>query len=74
LDGIYRPTEERLAVLETKMENIESQFIIINEKLDSLINLKNKGAGAAWLIGAVFSFSVLIIVNYISSFFKGATH
>ena len=60
---------ERLALLEYKDELREKQLTEINEKLDELLALRQKGMGAFWLasslLGTGIVGAILMFVNYI---------
>ncbi len=45
---------ERLARLEERVRVLEEKADIINDKLDELLALRYKGAGAFWLMTALF--------------------
>lgn len=47
--------EERLAVLETKISKLDE----IDRKLDSLLELRAKGAGAFWLASALVGTGII---------------
>lgn len=59
---------ERIAALEVRVKVIEDKVDAMNEKLDSLLALKNKGAGAFWLASALMGTSIigtfLLVLNY----------
>lgn len=61
---------ERIAVLETKFETMQTDIGEISRKLDMLLELKSKGMGAFWLIGLILGSGVLGIVAMISNFFR----
>jgi len=57
-------TAERIAVLESQVEHLNAQFVLdraerkselgeVSEKLDNLLSLKERGAGAFWLFGII---------------------
>ena len=70
--------EERLAVLETKFEELSkkfdahvedtrSEYRSLETKLDSLLEIKNKGVGAFWLVSALMGSG---IIGLFASFFQ----
>ena len=54
---------ERLAVLETRFEQMVEDNRYIREKLDELVELKHKGLGAVWLIGLVVGTGLIGLAN-----------
>lgn len=61
---------ERVAVLETKLEKLDS----IESKLDDLLHLKSKGMGALWLVSLLVGSGMLGLVAAIVSFFHNRPH
>lgn len=47
------PIGERVAVLETKMGEIQHELTDIKGKLDELLHLKSKGMGAFWFVSLI---------------------
>lgn len=68
--GVKMTEGERIAVLETKFETMQTDIGEISRKLDMLLELKSKGMGAFWLIGLILGSGVLGIVAMISNFFR----
>lgn len=64
-------TAERIAVLENKVEELIKSDERINSKLDQLLSLKDRGAGAFWLFGIIFGSGVIAAATAIVSWFKG---
>lgn len=62
---------ERMAVLETKFQTMETEVSEINHKLDDLLALKAKGAGAFWLASSLFGVGFSFVVSFILDWFKG---
>lgn len=66
---------QRIAVLELKVENLSAEFKkhteSTNEKLDSLLELRDKGMGAFWLVSAIFGSGVLAAAAWLFGLFKG---
>jgi hypothetical protein len=62
---------ERMAVLETKFQTMETEVSEINNKLDDLLALKAKGAGAFWLASSLFGVGFSFVVSFILDWFKG---
>ena len=48
---------ERIAILETKFEEVQKDLTKIGSKLDELLELKSRGFGAFWLVGLIFVLS-----------------
>lgn len=61
---------ERIAVLETKFEEMQKDISNISEKLDELLELKSKGLGAFWLVGLIFGSGALGVIAMLANFFK----
>lgn len=53
---------ERIARLEEKVNELDSKMQRIEDKLDSLLELKNKGAGAFWLVSLVVGSGIIGIL------------
>lgn len=66
----YIPINERVAILETKFENLEATLLAIEHKLDDLLVLKNKGMGALGLVSILIGSGVLGLVYLIFEIFK----
>lgn len=62
---------ERLAVVEVKFQALKDDVDQANAKLDELLALKAKGAGAFWLASSLFGVGFSFILTYISDWFKG---
>jgi hypothetical protein len=73
---------ERIASLETKVElhkksidedyhNLKRSIEEANVKLDSLLELKHKGAGAFWLASAIFGTGIVSLFYTLLSWVKG---
>lgn len=62
--------EERLAVVETKLERLQD----IEDKLDDLIALRNKGTGAFLLASALLGTGIIGTIVQIIEWMKGVTH
>lgn len=50
---------ERIMRLETQMADIQTQQTQINDKLDDLIALRNKGFGVFWVISTLFGIGIV---------------
>lgn len=57
-----RALEVRVANLEDKVDELKSDIQTIDSKLDSLLELKNKGAGAFLLVSAIFGTGIVSAV------------
>lgn len=75
-------TAERIAVLESQVEHLNAQFILdraerkqelseLGDKLDELLSLKDRGAGAFWLFGIIFGSGIIGVVTALVSWIKG---
>ena len=62
--------EERIAVLETKNENVEKTLQEVNQKLDDLIALRYKGVGAFWLASALLGTGIVGALTTLWEWFK----
>ena len=65
-----RSDAERIAALETEVTNLKEEVREMNRKLDNLLALKNKGAGAFWLGGILFGTSLAAFLTYVLSWFR----
>ena len=61
---------ERLAVLETRFDQLMADNNDIKSKLDELLELKQKGLGAFWLIGLVVGTGILGLSAALTGFFQ----
>jgi len=50
---------ERIARMEERVKELDERMARIEDKLDSLLTLKNKGAGAFWLASILFGTGVV---------------
>lgn len=71
---VFKPLGERVAVLETKQEEINGKLEAITEKLDALLELKAKGMGALGLISLLIGSGVIGIVFTVLQLFNGKPH
>lgn len=62
---------ERIAALETRMAAIEATQNRIEGKLDDLLAIRYKGAGAFWLASMLFGTSLIGVMTYFISWLKG---
>lgn len=53
---------ERISALEVRVSEIQKQQQEINNKLDELLGLRNKGVGAFWLASALLG---TVIVSFL---------
>lgn len=49
-EGMTREERDRLVVLETEVEQMQSQLTSMDGKLDQLVTAANMGRGAWWLL------------------------
>lgn len=61
---------ERIAILETKFDQMEEHISDISAKLDQLLELKSKGLGAFWLVSLIFGSGVLGVIMMVANYFK----
>lgn len=61
---------ERITALETEVGYLRTDLADISTKLDSLISLRDKGAGAFWLGTTLFGTSLIGLAAVIASWFK----
>lgn len=62
---------ERLARLEVEFSRIKETQAEINQKLDDLIALRNKGAGVFWLASVLFGTTLVGVIGTIIAWVKG---
>lgn len=62
---------ERIASLETKVDHLQSELTEVNMKLDSLLALRYKGAGAFWAITLLSGSGLAGALTWLMSWFKG---
>lgn len=65
---------ERVAVLEVRQKDTSDDLKDIKDKLDQLLELKTKGAGALWLIGLVVGSGLLGLISVVLGFFSNRPH
>lgn len=53
---------ERIGRLDERVDELSTRMGRVEDKLDQLLSLKNKGAGAFWLVGLIISSGVLTAV------------
>lgn len=61
---------ERIASLETTVAELSKDVQAMNGKLDDLLALRNKGAGAFWLASTIFGTSLIGILGHIFNWFR----
>lgn len=62
---LFVQLSERVAVLETNAQTDRVTLQSIETKLDSLLDLKNKGMGAIWLVSLVIGSGVLGLITVV---------
>ena len=50
---------ERIARVEERMDDLEKSMMRIEHKLDDLLMLKHKEAGAFWLVSLIFGAAIM---------------
>ncbi len=63
-------TQERIAILETRFDQLIVDVADIKTKMDELISLKHKGLGAFWLVGLLISTGIVGLVSAVTGFFN----
>ena len=61
---------ERLAIVEHRLSAVEKNYQGIDQKLDQLISLRDKGVGAFWVASALAGVGGLSIVSIAFKWFK----
>jgi len=64
------PLGERIAILETRLNQYEIDVKEINVKLDELLELKHKSAGALGLISLIVGSGVIGLITLITGYFN----
>ena len=62
---------ERIAILETKFDDMHKDLTNISTKLDTLLELKTKGMGALGLVGLILSSGIIGVVMLVVNVFRG---
>jgi len=58
---------ERIAALEVRVAEVQQQQKVINDKLDELLAMRNKGLGAFWLASTLLGTGIVgFIVQFVS--------
>lgn len=53
---------ERIARMEERVDELSSRLARVEYKLDKLLELKAKGAGAFWLVGLIVSSGIIATI------------
>lgn len=67
----YVTNEERITALEVQVRDIREDLSGINDKLDTLLALRNKGAGVFWLISALFGTGMIGFMTWLLDHARG---
>jgi len=69
----FRPLSEaeRITALEIKVASLEKTISSMDNKLDELLALRNKGAGAFWALTIISGTGLATLITWLISFFKG---
>lgn len=60
------PSEvERIAAMEVRLQTLEEKVDRMDSKLDDLLALKYKGAGAFWLMTVLFGAGFSLLISWI---------
>jgi hypothetical protein len=62
---------ERITALEVQVGQLSRDVNVMNSKLDELLALRNKGAGAFWLASLLFGTTLLGVAGVIVNWMKG---
>lgn len=62
---------ERIAVLEEQIKQLTRSNKDMNDKLDSLLELKSKGVGAFWLASTLVGTGIVGMFSIVVDWFKG---
>ena len=60
--------QERIAVLETRFDQLIIDNKDIKDKLEELVNLKHRGLGAFWLVGLIIGTGVVGFISTVLGF------
>ena len=64
-------TVTRIARLEERVDLLIDRFDKRDEKIDQLLELKNKGLGAFWLVSLIFGSSLIAALTAVISWVRG---
>lgn len=64
-------TQERIAVLETKVDSLSRTNEDIIQKLDALLHLRSKGIGAFWLTASLMGTGIIGVLATIIDWVRG---
>ena len=56
---------ERIAAMEVRLGDLEKKVDKMDEKLDQLLALKYKGAGAFWLASVLFGIAITGVITWL---------
>lgn len=62
---------ERIARLEERVNDLDTRMARIEDKLDELLALKNKGAGAFWLVSLIAGSGLIATVLELARWLSG---
>lgn len=74
LDAVHVVHGERIRALEVQIHQVSQDLEKIDNKLDELLALRSKGAGAFWLATTLLGAGVLGFFTTIYEWAKGAGH
>lgn len=63
--------EAEMATLKVMIEEMKEVHKTMDSKLDDLLSLKHKGAGAFWLASLLFGSGIIGLFTYVLELFKG---
>lgn len=66
-----RTGPERISVLESRLNTLERQLEGMDKKLDDLLILRYKGAGAFWLAATLIGTGIVGAISQLFTWFRG---
>lgn len=66
-----RTGPERISVLESRLNTLERQLEGMDKKLDDLLILRYKGAGAFWLAATLVGTGIVGVISQLFTWFRG---
>lgn len=68
---LIKPQAERIAALEVEVAALQKSISSMDTKLDELLALRNKGAGAFWALTLISGTGLATAITWVLSIFKG---
>lgn len=63
---------ERVKAIEVKQDDVINTVNSVEKKLDDLLELKNKGMGAFWIVSIIMGAAFTALISIISDIFNGS--